>query len=114
MERRNRPSRIKSKFNDHNGDWREVEDKSQEALLHHNELAQHKCCAARISLTPFGGRISFVTQELFIHKRGNPGFPTLNHLMTTHSSMAPGMETEWLFADLTGFFAFSYTYGLAV
>jgi hypothetical protein len=55
-----------------------------------------------------------LSQELLIHKRGNPGFPTLNHLMTTHFSMAPGMETEWLFADLTDFLSFLYTYGLAV
>jgi hypothetical protein len=117
MERRNRPSRIKEQFNDHNGRLAEVgKTKSQEALLRHNELAQHKC-RTRISLTPVRGRGEagfLLSQELLIHKRGNPGFPTLNHLMTTHFSMAPGMETEWLFADLTDFLSFLYTYGLAV
>jgi hypothetical protein len=65
MERRNRPSRIKEQFNDHNGDWREVgKTKSQEALLRHNELAQHKC-RTRISLTPVRGRGE---ADFFCHK----------------------------------------------
>jgi len=29
--------------------------------------------------------------------------------MTTHFSMALGMETKWLFADLTGLFSFFLT-----
>jgi hypothetical protein len=29
--------------------------------------------------------------------------------MTTHFSMAPGMEPEWLFADLTDFYLFFLT-----
>jgi hypothetical protein len=66
------------------------------------------------NLTHFQRRISFITQELFIHNRGNPQFLTFNHSMTTHVSMAIGVETGWQFADWVGFCRFLHLSGGAV
>jgi hypothetical protein len=67
----------------------------------------------RISLTPFGGRISFVTR-IIIYKRGNPGFPTFNPL-DDHSFQHGSRDGNRVaICRLDGLFHFSYTYGLAV
>jgi len=73
MERRNRPSRIKEQFNDHNGDWREVgKTKSQEALLRHNELAQHKVPHAHQldTCSGKGGEADFFCHKNYLYTSG--------------------------------------------
>jgi hypothetical protein len=65
------------------GDWQKVgEDKNQEALLHLRRAGSTQCCM-RISLTPFGGRVSFVRTRTTYKQAGQPNF-FLNHWMTTH------------------------------
>jgi hypothetical protein len=114
MERRNRPSR-----------WRH-----QEQLMTITETGgsgktrvKKPCCIT----TSWLNKVLHAHQLDTVRKGGGGGGFLLSHknylytsgatqdfllsitLMTTHFSMAPGMEPEWLFADLMDFYLFFLT-----
>jgi len=95
MGRRDRPHRWSGRASNAEwGWWWWCAEESQEALLHSMSWLNPMLHVHQLDASGEGG--FHLSQELFIHNRGNPQFLTFNHLTTAHVSMATGMETRCL------------------